>query len=49
MELSAEALDGLQLAADNTHIPDQRFEGVIQNIVQSLLEPSKRDVIARES
>ena len=49
MELSAEVLDGLQLAGDSARIPDKLYEKLILSVCESLLQQNREAKIPGKS
>ena len=45
LPLSADVLEGLQLVADSTHIPDSSFTDFVVGVCESLYDDSKRDAV----
>ena len=45
LPLSTDVLEGLQLIADNTHIPDSSFTDFVVGVCESLYDDSKRDTV----
>ncbi|KAI0211588.1 COMM domain-containing protein 3 [Lamellibrachia satsuma] len=45
LSLSTDVLEGLQLIADNAHIPDGSFSDYVVSVCESLYDGSKRDVV----
>ena len=45
LPLSTDVLEGLQLVADNTHIPDSSFADFVVGVCESLYNDSKRDAV----
>ena len=43
--LSTSVLEGLQLVADTTHMPDSSFSDFVIGVCESLYDESKRNVI----
>ena len=43
--LSTSVLEGLQLVADNTHLPDSSFSDFVIGVCESLYDEGKRNVI----
>ena len=45
LSLSTDVLEGLQLIADNAHIPDGSFSDFVVSVCESLYDGSKRDAV----
>ena len=48
MELSPECLEGLQLAGDSAHVPDDSFTTIVDKTCQTLLNQQAKNCILGE-